>query len=363
MVVQWLDYLGTLRSRWLPTEAFAGLVKVGSRVGISAGNLGTLQNDYMTPAVNPVGQILVEPDLATLRLMAYGAESSFRPAAATVMARFVDESLKPLDLCPRSQMQKFIQELHKEHGVELLVGFEIEVTFCRHVESGEFEPMDTNHAWGTLTDQQISDAFPTMCQIANTLRIIGIEAQQLHSEAGAGQYEFVLSPLPPVEAVDTLVQARQCVQQVAATRGLRATLHPLPFPGIGTAAHAHISLNSSTRSADELEKLDMSFVASVLAHVPGLCAFTMPQAVSYGRVIDDSWTGGTWIAWGTQNREVPLRRVKASGGGSGSRWEVRCLDGMANMYLALGAIIGAGLDGIRKSVNLTLEDCTSIIAL
>jgi glutamine synthetase len=245
----------------------------------------------------------------------------------------------------------------------MLVGFEVEVTFCsklpkRPGQEATYGPLDSNHAWGTLSDEQVKRAFELMIKIATRLQEMGIELQQLHSEAGAGQYEFVLAPLPPVEAVDTLVQACQCIQHMAAGRNYRATFHPMPFPGIGTAAHAHISLNSKSISDDALAKLENSFVAAVLQHLSALCAFTMPQAASYGRVVDDSWTGGTYVAWGTQNREVPLRKVKATGAGKGSRWEVRCLDGMANMYLALGAILAAGLDGVRRGAELTIKDCT-----
>ncbi|KAK1094240.1 hypothetical protein LTR48_000708 [Friedmanniomyces endolithicus] len=349
VVVQWLDYLGTLRSRWLPIDAFDRLVKAGNRIGISKGNLGTLQNDKTTSVCDPVGQILVEPDLDSLRIMQ--TKGMIGPAASTCMARFVDNSMRPLSLCPRSQLQGFIEMLEQDYHINLLVGFEIEVTFCRRGAlgpNGHFAPLDSNHAWGTLSDEQLAHAFPLMAAISLELRGMGIEIEQLHSESGAGQYEFVLPPLPPVQAVDTLVQARQCIQQIAAAQGLRATYHPQPFPGIGTAAHAHVSLNSGSLTAEELEKTEKSFWASVLAHLPALCAFTMPQAGSYGRVVDDSWTNGTWVAWGTQNREVPLRRVETYGVGNGSRWEVRCLDGLANMYLALGAVVGAGLHGVRN---------------
>ncbi|KAK0290689.1 hypothetical protein LTR35_000121 [Friedmanniomyces endolithicus] len=360
VVVQWLDYLGTLRSRWLPIDAFDRLVKEGNRIGISKGNLGTLQNDKTTPVCDPVGQILVEPDLDSLRIMQ--TKGMIGPAASTCMARFVDNSMRPLSLCPRSQLQGFIETLEQDYHIKLLVGFEIEVTFCRRGAlgpNGHFAPLDSNHAWGTLSDEQLARAFPLMAAMSLELKGMGIEIEQLHSESGAGQYEFVLRPLPPVQAVDTLVQARQCIQQIAAAQGLRATYHPQPFPGIGTAAHAHISLNSDSLTAEELEKTEKSFWASVLAHLPPLCAFTMPQPGSYGRVVDDSWTNGTWVAWGTQNREVPLRRVETYGVGNGSRWEVRCLDGLANMYLALGAVVGAGLHGVRNGTKMVMKDCTS----
>ena len=358
--VQWVDYLGLMRTRCLPITQFRSLLKIGGRISISYGNLGTLQNDHTSPVCDPVGSIYVEPDksLKSLRPM-----QKLGPVtdAATVMARLVGEDGTPLDLCPRASLDRLVQEFHQQHRVHFLVGFEIEVTFCKRNPPGSddaFDPLDTNHAWATFSDEQYTTAMPLIMEIATALQSIGIEVQQIHSEAGAGQYEFVLPPLPPVLAVDTLIQARQCITQVAATHDLRATCHPMPFPGIGTAAHAHISINpNSSLSAEpwkRVEKLETFFIASVLAHLPALCAFTMPQAASYGRVVDDSWTGGTWIAWGTQNREVPLRK-------SGKfRWEVRCMDGCANMYLALAAIFSAGLSGVRQRMEMRIKDCSSI---
>ena len=87
-------------------------------------------------------------------------------------------------------------------------------------------------------------------EIADALQSIGIQIQAMHPESAPGQYEFILPPLPPVEAVDTLYQARQCIAMVAEQHGLRATLHPVPFPDAGgSGAHAHISLNPSSASA------------------------------------------------------------------------------------------------------------------
>lgn len=209
------------------------------------------------------------------------------------MASFTDEQGRPLDKCPRSSLQSVIDEFEQDHQIDLLCGFEIEVTFCkRHSPDAEdaFAPLGTTHAWGTFTDEQYTYGMELVLTITRELQNIGIDLQKVHSEAGPGQYEFVLPPLPIVAAVDTLIQARQCITQIAATRGLRATCHPQPFPGIGTAAHAHLGFSSPLADID-LGKSTMSFGAAVLAHLPALCAFTMPQAASYARVVDDSWTG------------------------------------------------------------------------
>jgi glutamine synthetase len=232
-----------------------------------------------------------------------------------------------------------LNDLQFNHGITLTCGFEIEVTFLKRNPPGSstdpYAPLTHTHAWGTLTPEDWLH-LPLLADIATSLSSMGIDLQQFHSESGPGQYEFVLAPKPALEAIDALIQARQVISQIAALYDLRATLHPQPFPGTsgaGTAAHAHVSLSPPDRELD-------FFVGGVLPHLPAICAFTMPETSSYSRVSDDAWTGGSWVAWGTQNRETPLRKVERG------HWEVRCVDGFANMYFAVAAIAAAGIRGL-----------------
>ncbi|TKA80870.1 hypothetical protein B0A49_03160 [Cryomyces minteri] len=331
--IQWLDYMATTRTRILPIAEFSRLVEKDAGIGISRGNTGTLQNDAVTPACTPVGQMYVRPDLSTLRR----THAQHPLPSATVHAFFHDGPGQILPECPRGLLQRLLQWAKDEHDITFLVGFEIEVTFLRRVSgpSATFEPWTTNQAWSSLTDEQYGTSLPLLAEIVKALLGIGIAVQQFHTESGQGQYEFVLAPLPALEAVDTLLQARQVVQQLAASHGLRATLHPTPL--------------------HPPEREGAFFVAGVLAHLDAVCAFTLPEAASYGRVRDDAWMGGTWVAWGSQNRETPLRRVERG------RWEVRCLDGLANMYLAVAALLGAGLLGLREgsgaAAGAGVKDC------
>jgi glutamine synthetase len=57
----------------------------------------------------------------------------------------------------------------------------------------------------------------------------------------------------------------------------------------------------------------------------------------------DGVSGGTYVAWGRENREVPIR---LSGAGGNYYFELRCLDGTANTYVALAAILESGMRGI-----------------
>lgn len=346
--VQWLDYLGTLRARMLPVAAFRRLITSGERIGISRGNTGTLQNDHVTPAVTPTGQLYVEPAITTLRL----SHSRDQLASATVIGSFCNEDGRRSDCCPRNSLHSLTERFSNDHGVTFLAGFEIEVVFLNRDTEGQYIPWTTNHAWGTFTPEQFEIALPVLAEIADELTNIGIDIQQFHSESGPGQYEFVLPPLPVVEAIDTLLQARQIVQQIARLHKLRATLHPVPFNKVGSGQHVHISLGSNNLSLQDLENKESSFFAGVLEQLPSLCAFLLPNDASYARVADDMWTSGAWVTWGTQNREVPLRKVKAG------RWELRCLDGFANPYLALSAVLAAGLNGVEAGTRMEMKDCT-----
>lgn len=61
--------------------------------------------------------------------------------------------------------------------------------------------------------------------------------------------------------------------------------------------------------------------------------------------------GNRWVTWGTQNRETPLRKIE------GSHWEIKCLDGLANPYLALASILFAGASGFAAKEKLLWQDC------
>lgn len=57
------------------------------------------------------------------------------------------------------------------------------------------------------------------------------------------------------------------------------------------------------------------------------------------------------MTWGTQNREAPLRKIDRS------HWEFKAADGLANMYLVLAALLGAGVQGIAGGEELVWKDC------
>jgi glutamine synthetase len=82
----------------------------------------------------------------------------------------------------------------------------------------------------------------------------------------------------------------------------------------------------------------------------------MPIKQSYARMKDGVWSGGTYVCWGTDNRESPIRLCNANSP-SARNFEFRCLDGTANPYIALAAVLGVGHAGIRDKAPLAISDC------
>ena len=73
-----------------------------------------------------------------------------------------------------------------------------------------------------------------------------------------------------------------------------------------------------------------------------------PNINSYKRFVEGSFAPTT-VAWGQDNRTCSLRVV---GHGQGQRFELRAGGSDLNPYLALSAIIAAGLHGVDQQLEL-----------
>ena len=98
-----------------------------------------------------------------------------------------------------------------------------------------------------------------------------------------------------------------------------------------------------------------SFVAGILSHLPALTAFTAPSPISYLRLQPHHWSSSyTWF--GEQDREASLRicpvnRVGKADPAKTFNIEYRPADATACPHLALGVMVRAGLEGIRRGLS------------
>ncbi|KAL3427894.1 glutamine synthetase [Phlyctema vagabunda] len=341
--LQFSDFTALSRVRIVPIKhALKVLAKGAWSVGITKASLGLLQNDHTVPGVTASGEYKLRPILSSLRP---GPSSEY----ACVQGEFLDESDSPL--CPRSLLRRSL-EIARVSGLEFLVGFEIEVVFMSWGVDPKYTPLTstiTSHAWSSSAALRDTSVVDMLSDIVSTLSTAGIDVEQFHPESAPGQFEFVLPPLTALEAVDTLLQAREIISTIAANFGLNATLLPKPLPDMpGTASHAHLSISTAQ---GEDKAMYESFYAGVLKHLRSITAFTYSNPLSYARLLDGCWAGGRWITWGTQNRETPLRKIE------GSHWEIKCIDGLANMYFVMAAIISSGTKGVRDHEKMLWKDC------
>src|SRR6201992_569577 len=140
--------------------------------------------------------------------------------------------------------------------------------------------------------------------------------------------------------------------------GLWASFAPKPLPEqAGNGAHLHASLwaDGANAFADASGRFALSgvgyrFLAGVLAHLPGLIALTCGTVNSYRRLAPQTWSGA-FAGYGPDNREAALRICSPIGSLGSVNLELKPIDSTGNPYLALGAFIYAGIDGIRRSLS------------
>jgi glutamine synthetase len=121
----------------------------------------------------------------------------------------------------------------------------------------------------------------------------------------------------------------------------------------GNSCHIHLSLAGADGSAifaDSAETFD-GFVAGQLAALRELTLLFAPNVNSYKRFTEGSFAP-TAVAWGRDNRTCAMRVV---GHGPALRVENRLPGADVNPYLALAAMIAAGLDGIDRGLELPPE--------
>ncbi len=79
-------------------------------------------------------------------------------------------------------------------------------------------------------------------------------------------------------------------------------------------------------------------------------AITTPTVNSFRRIKPCTWSGA-FRCWGFDNREAAVRVLTDPLTGEPTHFEFKVLDATANPYLALGSIIAAGLDGVRRKLD------------
>jgi len=292
-------------------------------------------------------RLLPDPD-THVRVEAHEGHS----ALEFVLCDIVETDGEPWECCPRRFLRDALTELESELGLRLLASFEHEFQLLL----GPPVP-----APFSLRAQRRAEPFPA--QVMGALAQAGVQPQLFLSEFAAHQFEIPVEPVEGVGGADRSVVFKEVVHEVARCNEMRASFAPLLDPaGPGNGVHIHLSLldaagRPALYDAERpacLSELGGRFAAGILLHAGALSALTAPSPPSAARLRPHHWSAGA-VCLAERNREAllripPLVSLADSDPARQLRLEYRGADATANPYLALGAIVHAGLDGVRSGL-------------
>lgn len=188
------------------------------------------------------------------------------------------------------------------------------------------------------------------------LEEMGFEIEASHHEVAPGQHEIDFKYSDALTTADAILTFKLVVKTIAQRHGLHATFMPKPIFAInGSGMHTNVSLFKNGRNAfyNESDPLQLSeeaywFIGGVIKNMRSIAAVTNPVVNSYKRLVP-GYEAPVYIAWSARNRS-PLIRIPAARE-EATRLELRCPDPSCNPYLALAAILSAGLDGIENRIT------------
>lgn len=257
--------------------------------------------------------------------------------------------------CPRAVLKKQVARA-LSLGLRVMVGPEAEFFLLHRDENGD--PVTETHDKGGYFDlSPVDRGEEGRRDIVLALEAMGYEVEAAHHEVAPGQHEIDFRYVEIVKAADNIVTFKFVVKKVALMHGLHATFMPKPITdAAGSGMHTHFSMyNSSNQNVfydpDDphgLSSIARGFMAGVLEHARGFIAVTNPLVNSYKRLVP-GFEAPVNVAWSMKNRS-PLLRVPAARG-NGTRCEIRVPDPSCNPYLALAAMLAAGLDGIERKMD------------
>lgn len=347
------DLSGHFRGKSFPAADLPGRLQRG--VGLAPTNIfisafGPIQ---MT-TFGTVGEVFLIPDAETRVFVAFegGAPEYF------FLGDIKTSDGTPWDFCPRHVLRRALERLASETGVRLLATFEQEFTYSGVCDQG-WQPydLDSYRRQGIFGEALIS-----------AMRQAGVVPDSLLAEFGQRQYEVTSAPALGLRGADHAVITRQLAQAVAHRLGHRVSFCPIPAPdGTGNGTHIHWSfLDEAGRPVlhDESDPWGLSpmgrrFVAGIQHHLPALCAITTPSVASYFRLRPNRWAP-VRADVAPLDRGAALRISPLSGNDPARRArqfnvEFRVADATASPYLALAMLVQAGLDGVRRGLDIEAQ--------
>jgi glutamine synthetase len=286
------------------------------------------------------GDFVLKPDFDTLR------PTPWQPGTALMLCDLAWEDGSDVVASPRQILRRQLARL-EERGVEARAGTELEfIVFDTSYEEAwaqayrDLVPANQyNVDYSLLGTARVE---PLLRRIRNEMAAAGMRVENSKGECNLGQHEINFHYGPALRTADEHAIYKEGAKEIAAQENSALTFMAKFDEREGNSCHIHLSLSEWD------DATFASFVAGQLACLRELTLFYAPNVNSYKRYVPGSFAP-TAVRWGRDNRTCAMRVV---GHGPSLRVENRVPGADVNPYLALAAMVAAGLHGIENGLEL-----------
>ncbi len=352
------DMQGRLQGKRIDASFFVNEVANGVAEGCSYllasdVDMRTVEGFALTSWERGYGDIAFKPDFSTVRLIPWFEKT------AIVFADVETVHGEPVAVSPRQILRAQSDRL-AAHGWSGFTGTELEfIVFLDTFEEawslgyrGLTPANQYNVDYSLLGTSRVE---PLLGRLRRDMRDAGMIVESVKGECNFGQHELAFKFAAMVDKCDEHSLFKLGAKEVAALEGYSLTFMAKYNEREGNSCHIHLSLRDDDGTpvfaGDEehgFSKLFQHFLAGQLAFSRELSMFLAPNINSYKRFVIGSFAP-TALLWGVDNRTCAFRVV---GHGPSIRVESRIPGGDVNPYLALSALVAAGLRGVEESLPL-----------
>ncbi len=302
------------------------------------------------------GDFVLAPDLATLRLVPWHA------GTALVLCDVLWEDGSPVAASPRQVLRRQLDRL-ADRDLVACVGTELEFIVFRDTYEAawqkgyrDLEPANLYNVDYSLAGT--AKVEPLLRRIRNEMAGAGLVVESAKGECNLGQHEITFRYADALTTADNHSIYKTGAKEIAAQLGMSLTFMSKFDQREGSSCHIHMSFRSTSGEPvlagdgpHGFSPMMEHFLAGQLACLEELTLLLAPNVNSYKRFVPGSFAP-TAVAWGRDNRTCALRVV---GHGESLRAENRVGGGDVNPYLAIAALVAAGLHGIDNELPLDPE--------
>lgn len=298
--------------------------------------------------------LYLHPDLTTFTIFPWRPHSG---KVARLICDVCTPDGKPLKYNPRQVLEQVIKEA-EDMGYKFKIGPQIEFFLFNTDEMGR-PTTETNDQGSYFDISPLDNGENVRRDICLTMEDMGYVIEASHHEMARGQHEIVFRASDALTTADRIITSKMIIKTIAKRNGLHATFMPKPFENEwGSGMHLSMWLEKDGKNmfafdpdTNKLAPAAYRFIAGLLHYTREISCLTNPTVNSYRRFIPGA-DAPCHISWSENNRSLLIRAIKGRKP-ENSVIEYRSPDGTANPYLAIAAILKAGLEGI-KNESITL---------